>query len=112
KLGSGYTTPIYYRDQLHAISGGFLTCVSAKDGKQAAPSVRLRGTFWASPIAAGGHIYVVNEEGTTFVVKSGDKPELVATNTMNEEVVATPAIADGALFLRTSTHLYCIGPKK
>jgi len=112
KLGPGYTKPIYYRNHLFAISGGFLTCVSAKDGKQAAPSVRLRGTFWASPIAAGGHIYVVNEEGTTFVVKAGDKPELVVTNTMNEEVVATPAIADGALFLRTSTHLYCIGQKK
>ena len=74
--------------------------------------MRLKGTFWASPIAAGGHIYAVNEEGTAFVVKAGETPELIATIPIGEEVLATPAIADDALFLRTSTHLYCIGQKK
>ena len=94
------------------ISGGFLNCVNGETGKEGAPPVRLRGTFWASPVAADGKIYAVNEEGTTFVVKAGDRPELVATNAIGEEVVATPAVADGALYLRTSERLYCIALKK
>jgi outer membrane protein assembly factor BamB len=112
KLHSGYTTPLYYRKRLYAINGGFLDCLSAEDGKAAAGRVRLRGNFWASPVAADGRVYVVNEEGTTFVIRAGDKPEVIATNSLGEEVVATPAIADGALFLRTSERLYCIGLKQ
>jgi outer membrane protein assembly factor BamB len=112
KLSSGYTTPLVYQKRVYAISGTFLNCVSAEDGKPAAAPVRIRGIFWASPVAADGKIYAVNEEGTTFVIKAGDKPEVVATNSVAEEVVATPAIANGALFLRTSERLYCIGSKK
>jgi outer membrane protein assembly factor BamB len=111
KLRSGYTTPLYYRKRVFAINGGFLNCAGAGDGKPG-PPVRLRGIFWASPVAADGKIYAVNEEGTTFVIKVGDRPELVATNPLGEEVLATPAIADGALFLRTSERLYCIAVKK
>jgi outer membrane protein assembly factor BamB len=112
KLRSGYTTPVLYQKRLYAISGGFLNCVSAEDGKQASEPVRLRGNFWASPVAADGKIYAVNEEGATFVVTVGEKPTLIATNTLGEEVVAAPAVADGALFLRTSERLYCITQKK
>jgi outer membrane protein assembly factor BamB len=112
KLSSGYTTPVYYQKRVFAISSAFLNVVGAEDGKPVGQPVRLRGTFWASPVAADGKVYAVNEEGTTFVVKVGDKVDLVATNAIGEEVVATPAIADGALFLRTSERLYCIGAKK
>jgi outer membrane protein assembly factor BamB len=112
KLNSGYTTPLYYRQRVYALSGTFLNAVSAADGKPAGDPVRLRGTFWASPVASDGLIFVINEEGTTFVIKAGEKPELVATNAVGEEVLATPAVADGALFLRTSERLYCIGRKK
>ncbi|HKI38274.1 MAG TPA: PQQ-binding-like beta-propeller repeat protein [Gemmataceae bacterium] len=112
KLRSGYTTPTCYRKRVYAVNATFLNCVGAEDGKPAGAPIRLRGTFWASPVAGDGKIYVANEEGTVFVVKVGDKPELVATNPIGEEVIATPAIADGALFLRTKEHLYCIALKK
>ncbi len=112
KLRSGYTTPLHYQKRLYAINGGFLNCVGAEDGKAVGSAVRLRGTFWASPIAADGRLYAVNEEGTTFVVQLGDKQELVATIPLGEEVLATPAIADGAIYLRTSEHLYCFALKK
>jgi outer membrane protein assembly factor BamB len=113
KLPSGYTTPLYYRKRFYAISGnGILNVVGAADGKPLGEPVRLSGTFWASPIAADGKVYAVNEEGKTFVIQVGDKPELVATNALGEEVVATPAIAQGALFVRTREHLYCLGSKK
>jgi outer membrane protein assembly factor BamB len=112
KLSSGYTTALHYRKRVFAINGTFLNGVNAEDGQPAGTPVRLRGTFWASPIAADGKIYVVNEEGTTYVIDAGDQPKVIATNAIGEEVVATPAIADGAIFLRTSERLYCIAVKK
>jgi outer membrane protein assembly factor BamB len=111
KLRAGYTTPLGYQKRVYAISGTFLNSVG-DDGKAAGTPVRLRGVFWASPIAADGKIYVVNEEGTTYVIKAGDTPAVIATNKIGEEVVATPAIASGAIFLRTSERLYCIAVKK
>ena len=112
KLRSGYTTPLYYRKRVFAINGPILNWVEAADGKAgarrsgcAAPSGLRR-----SPPAA--HIYAVNEEGTTFVVEAGERPQVVATNAIGEEVLATPAIAEGAIYLRTSERLYCIALKK
>jgi outer membrane protein assembly factor BamB len=112
KLNTGYTTPLYYQKRVYGVVGGFLVSAGAEDGRSAGQSVRLRGTFWASPVAADGKVFVANEDGTVFVVKAGDQPELVASNPIGEEVVATPAIAGGALFVRTKEHLYCIGQKK
>jgi outer membrane protein assembly factor BamB len=112
KLRSGYTTPLYYRQRVFAINGTFLNWVEAADGKAGGSAVRLRGVFWASPVAAGGHVYAVNEEGTTYVIEAGERPRVVATNALGEEVLATPAIAGGAIFLRTSERLYCFALKK
>ncbi|HEX5272740.1 MAG TPA: PQQ-binding-like beta-propeller repeat protein [Gemmataceae bacterium] len=112
KLRSSYATPLYYGKRVYAINGTFLNYVAAEDGKAGASPVRLRGAFSASPVAADGHIYAVNEEGTTYVIEAGERPRVVATNPLGEEVLATPAIADGAIFLRSSERLYCFGLKK
>ena len=58
-----------------------------------------------------GKIYLVNEEGTTIVIATGKEPRILATNSLEEAMLATPAIADGALFLRSDQHLYRIGAK-
>ncbi len=58
-------------------------------------------------MAGDGKIYVVNQDGVVFVIRAGDRPQLVATVPMEEQVVATPALADGALFVRTEGNLYC-----
>jgi hypothetical protein len=58
-----------------------------------------------------GHLYLTREDGTTFVLALGDKPKLVATNMLRENTYATPAFADGRLFMRTSDFLFCIGDK-
>jgi outer membrane protein assembly factor BamB len=63
-------------------------------------------------VIADGKLYAVNEEGLTSVVKLGEKPEVLATNELNDTILATPAIADGAIYLRSDRYLYCIGPKK
>src|SRR5262249_11826798 len=65
-LSPSYTTPLYYRKRLYAITGTILNCAGAADGKAAGQPVRLKGVFWASPIAADGKIYCANEEGVVF----------------------------------------------
>ena len=57
----------------------------------------------------GDLLYITNEGSKTFVLKTGPKFKLVATNALEEGVLATPAVCGGRLFLRTSGHLYCIG---
>jgi outer membrane protein assembly factor BamB len=70
---------------------------------------RLQGGFTSSLILVGDLLYVTNEGGKTFVLKTGPKFEVVATNSLDEGVLAMPAVSGGRLFLRTSGHLYCIG---
>ena len=67
---------------------------------------RLKGKHYASPLAAHGKIFVWSIAGKTRVLKAADTFEILAENTLNGEIRATPAIADGALFIRTDQHLY------
>ena len=73
-------------------------------------SERLGGGFSASPFAAEDRVYFQNEAGIGFVVKAGKTYELFATNDLGERTLASPAVADGALFLRSETHLWKIMP--
>ena len=63
-------------------------------------------------MVADGKLYLVNEEGVTTAIEAGPRPRVLATNPLGEEVLATPAVSNGALFLRTDRHLYCIAEKK
>lgn len=86
-----------------------LTQFNAKTGE---PSYRARlgsgGTFSASPVAADGKVYFANEDGEVFVVKSGDKFELLSRNPLSEVIMATPAISKGMLIVRGEHNLYGI----
>jgi hypothetical protein len=62
-------------------------------------------------VGADGKIYLVNNEGTTFVVQTGKEPKVLAKNELKDTILATPAIADGAIYLRSDKYLYCIGGK-
>ncbi|HZN12557.1 MAG TPA: hypothetical protein VFC61_12815, partial [Blastocatellia bacterium] len=65
--------------------------------------------FKASPVGAQGKLYLATEEGDVVVVKMGEKFEVLATNTLTDQVfIATPAIAEGSLYLRSQEALYCI----
>jgi hypothetical protein len=55
---------------------------------------------------------MVSEEGVTTVLQLGAKPTVLAVNALNEPMLATPALAGGAIFLRSNAHLYCIAKKK
>jgi outer membrane protein assembly factor BamB len=96
-------------DELYFVTdGGVATCVDARTGKVHWTN-RLGGNFSASPVFAGGHIYFQSEEGVTHVVLPGKTFKLVTTNDVEERTLASMAIDNGAIFLRTENELLRIG---
>jgi outer membrane protein assembly factor BamB len=113
KLGADVPTPAVHNGRLYVCRDrGEVACLQAANGEEIwrAPLERSGSVYSSSPIVAGGHVYVTREDGTTFVVKEGDKFELVDTNRLDGEyIVATPVFLDGRILIRTYDHLYCIG---
>jgi len=111
-------TGIVYRGQFLIVKdGGLVTAYDAKTGKELYVQERevAAGRYYASPVAANGHIYVTAlEDGTVTVLKGGSpKPEVVVKNPkLGEKVAATPAIAGDTIYIRTAGHLYAFGVKK
>ncbi|HEX8162432.1 MAG TPA: PQQ-binding-like beta-propeller repeat protein [Pyrinomonadaceae bacterium] len=107
--GSSYTTtPLAYGDQLYILrDGGVLAAYVAATGELLYQE-RLPSTFSASPVAADGKIYLSSEDGDVYVVRAGRKFERLATNPVGEPLMATPAISDGMMYLRTTGALYAI----
>ena len=85
-----------------------LVCANAADGKVLWQQRLADGTYWASPVAADGKIFAVNDAGTTTVMQVGDKPMILTRNALDDPILATPAIAGGCIFLRSDQHLYCV----
>lgn len=95
-------------DEVYFVSdGGIASCADALTG-EVHWSERLGGNFSASPVAAEGRVYFQNEAGIGFVVKAGKTYELLATNDLGERSLASYAVADGTLFIRTEGHLWKI----
>ncbi|MEQ9409944.1 MAG: PQQ-binding-like beta-propeller repeat protein, partial [Fuerstiella sp.] len=94
----------------HKGKTGVLTCVDAATGKPHFGPARVSGldSIYASPFAAGGHVYLTGRNGTTVVIRDADTLEVVATNSVGETVDATPAPVDNELFIRGENHLFCI----
>jgi hypothetical protein len=96
--------------------GGILTCVDVKTGEVQYEGARVPKPvrFYASPVAFEDKILLTSEDGDTFVLKAGPKHEVLATNSLDEPIYASPAVAGGNIFLRAARHLYCIanGEKK
>jgi outer membrane protein assembly factor BamB len=101
-------SPLVVGDELYTIGdAGIAVCYDANSGKQHWQH-RLGSKFWASPVSADGRIYCLEESGTTTVLAPGTRFEVLATNKLDGQAKASPAIVDGAIFLRTDTHLYRI----
>jgi outer membrane protein assembly factor BamB len=111
--GTAYVpSPILYGDYLYLTTDrGILTCIDAKTGevKYEGGRIPIPATFTASPVAFEGKILMTSEDGDTFMVKAGPKHEILGTNSVGEPVYASPAIADGRIFIRGEKNLYCIG---
>ena len=87
---------------------GVLTVLSVESGEVLHRS-RLGGNFSASPVASDGRVYLASEEGVVTVVTAEAEPEVLARIDMAESIMASPAISEGTLFVRTAGHLYAIG---
>jgi outer membrane protein assembly factor BamB len=106
-------TPIAYDSYLYTCSNsGIVACYEARTGKQVyRQRLGSSGGHSASPVAADGRIYFTSEEGAVYVVKAGPAFELLAVNQMADSCLATPAISDGMMFIRSQHYLFGIGAK-
>jgi outer membrane protein assembly factor BamB len=108
KLAPGNASPVIDGDWLYILSRvGVLACANAKTGNVLWQE-RLKGTFWATPVIAGGYAYCANQDGQCLFVKLGDKGEIVHTADFSEPFFGTPAAGGGALYLRSEKHLWKI----
>ncbi len=105
-------SPLIYDGVLYLIrDGGVLSGVDPRTGKIFKQG-RLTGaldTYYASPVAAGGKVYFVSQQGKVTVVKAGPEWEIEASFEMDDECYATPALTGGRIFLRTRSALYSFG---
>ena len=98
-------------DYLFTVSDfGFAACYEATSGKELWRE-RLGKNVTASPILVNGNIYAVGEDGTVYVYKADKEFDLVGKSSVGEPVSATPAVADGKLYIRGREHLFCVGKK-
>lgn len=95
-------------DRLYmADDGGIASCLDAKTGDQIW-NERLGGNYSAAPIATKDCVYFFSEDGKTYVVQASDDYKVLATNTLPDGFMATPAVINNSFILRTRTHLYRI----
>jgi outer membrane protein assembly factor BamB len=108
--GASYVPSIlYYQGLLYVTNEvGIVMCVDAETGKSVWRE-RLGGLFYASPVAGDGKVYLVSETGETFVLKAGREAAVLSKNDLGERFLASPAVSNGQLFLRSDGSLFCIG---
>ncbi|WDQ17208.1 PQQ-binding-like beta-propeller repeat protein [Rhodopirellula sp. P2] len=106
-------SPVLYKGQLYFVkaNNGVLVSRQAKTGELVIDQTRLPeiSTVYASPVAAADHIYFTGRDGTTLVLSHGSEMEVVATNQLADEIDASAAIVGDQIFMRSKSHLYCIG---
>ena len=101
-------SPLLVDDLIYMVSNeGYAVCLEALTGALVW-SARIGGNFMASPVYAGGRIYIPSMQGETTVMKTGRAFEILAENRLESGCLASPAVSGNALFLRTKTHLYRI----
>jgi hypothetical protein len=109
--GTYIPTPLIYGRYLYTLNiNGIVSAYNPETGERAFRGrVGTGGSFSASPIAADGRLYVASEDGEIYVLDAGPGLKQVAKNDMKEVIMATPAISDGVIVVRTLGHLYGIG---
>ena len=114
--GTPYTpSPLLSNGRIWYLSGnnGVLSVRDTKSGKLLVEGERLNGVsgVYASPVSAGGRVYIAGRNGTVSVLKDSAKLELLATNELDDKFDCSPAVVGNQMFLRGKEHLYCIANK-
>ena len=113
--GSYMPTPLIYQGLLYVLANnGLLDAYNLRSGAEVyRQRLPLVGSgFSASPVASDGKIYLSNEDGEMLIIAAGDKFTHIATNSMGELLMATPALSDGVMYVRSSASLFAIGRKR
>ena len=106
-------TPVLYGKYFYTYSNsGIVACYEAETGKEIYKKRMGSGSYTASPVAADGKLYFCSEQGEVNVVKAGPTFELLAVNPMDDYIMATPAISNGSLIVRSQHYLFSVGSKK
>jgi outer membrane protein assembly factor BamB len=104
------TSPVIYKNVMYVVKeGGILTAIDPKTGKMLKQG-RLMGAldlYYASRVAAADKVYLLSQQVKATVVKAGADWEILAVNDLEDDAVATPAIVDDRLYIRTRGTLYC-----
>jgi outer membrane protein assembly factor BamB len=112
RLGTYDTSALVYGDYYYTLMDrGFLVCNDARTGKEIYPRQRITteaSGFTASPWAYNGKIFALSEDGDTFVMQAGPEFKVLGKNPLDEIALATPAVAQGSLLVRTASKLYRI----
>jgi hypothetical protein len=111
KLTPDTASPIVLQDKVYVLKGAVLTVGDIKTG-EIVSQVRLKGQFSASPVSDGKLLYCFNEEGAAHVIQLGEKEPAAAVSSLGETILCTPAIANGALYVRSDKHLWKIATPK
>jgi outer membrane protein assembly factor BamB len=105
-------SPLLYGESLYFLTHyqGILSRVHAESGEDRPGPIRLNGlgNIYASPVAAGGRVYITDLDGATIVLSHDDTPRVLAINRLTDTFAASAAVADRELFLRGERYLYCI----
>ena len=104
-------SPLYYNGRIYTIrDGGLFSCFNAENGKVSyREKLGVSGSYFASPVEAGGRIYIASRNGNVTVVEAGDNFKILAKNDLKELITATPALVDNKIYLRTEKALYAFG---
>lgn len=104
-------SPLCYQGRVYLLSEkGILTCRDPKSGKELyRERLDLQGTCYASPVAGDGKVILASDGGTVVVLKAGDRFEVLFQTQFDEAILATPALVDSKIYLRTDRHLYAFG---
>ena len=102
---------LHYRGRIYMVkNGGIATCYDARTGRQVFQGrLGATGGYHASPVAADGRIYAASRRGVVTVFAAADELQVLARNELGEAIVATPALVDGRIYVRTEKHLYSFG---
>jgi outer membrane protein assembly factor BamB len=92
--------------------GGLVTALDARTGKPAkAERVVPGATYYASPVAGDGKVYLLSQRGDVAVLSAQPQWKVLSRARFDEDVYATPAIVQGKIYVRTTGHLYCFAEK-
>jgi len=104
-------SPLYYKERIYMVkNGGIISCLVAKTGElKYQDKLQAGGPYYSSPVVGDGKIYVASRRGTITVFEPGDDLNILAHNDLKERIMATPAIMDGKIYVRTDNHLFAFG---